>query len=269
MRAALPAFRPALRPVLRPYLTPLLRPGRALSTVIDGALDARDPSFLTNAAAMDAQLAELRQKTEAAMRGGGERSVALHRSRGRMLPRERIAAVLDPGSPFLELSTLAGHELYEEDVPSGSIVTGVGVVHGRQCMIVANDPTVKGGTYFPITVKKHLRAQTIARENRLPCLYLVDSGGAFLPRQSGERPTCDGGVVAHRPSDARILHCLRSRPPAAATCTGCAACARSVPPAVRDGALGHGPRPTPRVRTAQSSSPTRATSGASSTTRRT
>jgi len=101
-----------------------------------------------------------------------------------MLPRERIAAVLDPGSPFLELSTLAGHELYEEELPSGSIVTGVGVVHGRQCMIVANDPTVKGGTYFPITVKKHLRAQTIARENRLPCLYLVDSGGAFLPRQS-------------------------------------------------------------------------------------
>ena len=147
-------------------------------------IDTSAASYAANAAAMDAAVADLRTRTSTAMQGGGQRSVDLHRSRGKMLPRERIAALLDPGSPFLECSALAGHGLYEEaDVPSGGIVTGIGSVHGRQCLIVANDPTVKGGTYFPITVKKHLRAQQIALENRLPCVYLVESGGGYLHRQ--------------------------------------------------------------------------------------
>ena len=134
---------------------------------------------------MEAHVAELRKRTAAAMMGGGQKSVDLHRSRGKLLPRERIAALLDPGSPFLECSTLAGEGLYEEySPPSGGIVTGVGAIHGRPCMVVANDPTVKGGTYFPVTVKKHLRAQQIAYENRLPCVYLVESGGGYLHRQS-------------------------------------------------------------------------------------
>lgn len=115
--------------------------------------------------------------------GGGERAQEKHHSRGKMLPRERIDKLLDAGSPFLELSPLAGHRLYEDDVPSGGIITGIGRVQGQEVMIVANDATVKGGTYYPITVKKHLRAQEIAAQNRLPCVYMVDSGGAFLPKQ--------------------------------------------------------------------------------------
>ena len=134
----------------------------------------------------------MRALTEAVHGGGGEKACALHRSRGKMLPRERIEQIVDPGSPFLELSALAGHELYgDEVIPSGGIVTGVGSVHGRPVMIVANDATVKGGTYYPITAKKHLRAQEVAAENRLPCLYLVDSGGANLPRQAEVFPDRD------------------------------------------------------------------------------
>ena len=153
---------------------------RRLST----QLDTSSSTYAANAAAMDECVAELQRRTAAVMQGGGAKSVTLHRSRGKMLPRERIAALLDPGSPFLECSALAGDGLYEEYTPpSGGIVTGVGSIHGRTCMIVANDPTVKGGTYFPVTVKKHLRAQAIAQENRLPCVYLVDSGGGYLPRQ--------------------------------------------------------------------------------------
>ena len=128
-------------------------------------------------------LRELDTHLKTARAGGGSKSVARHRSRNKYLPRERIDMLLDPGSDFLELSPLAGHGMYSSPVPSGGVVTGVGSVNGTLCMIVANDPTVKGGTYFPITVKKHLRAQTIAMENRLPCVYLVDSGGAFLPLQ--------------------------------------------------------------------------------------
>ncbi len=120
--------------------------------------------------------------------GGGEKAQAKHRKRGKFLPRERIEKILDPGSPFLELSPLAAHDVYEVDVPSAGIVTGIGLVHGKPCLLVANDATVKGGTYFPLTVKKHLRAQEIALENRLPCLYLVDSGGAFLPMQADVFP---------------------------------------------------------------------------------
>ena len=132
---------------------------------------------------------ELSSKIEVVKLGGGERSVALHRKRGKNLPRERIAAIIDPGSSFLEVSPLAGGDgLYAvdgiDDLPSGGAVAGIGLVHGREVMIVANDATVKGGTYFPITVKKHLRAQQIASENRLPCVYLVDSGGAYLPKQA-------------------------------------------------------------------------------------
>src|SRR6202043_925020 len=116
--------------------------------------------------------------------GGGEASRTRHVSRGKLLPRDRIEALLDPGTPFLELSQLAAHGMYGNAVPSAGIITGIGRVSGRECVIVCNDATVKGGTYFPVTVKKHLRAQEIARENRLPCIYLVDSGGANLPNQA-------------------------------------------------------------------------------------
>ena len=153
---------------------------RAMST-----LDKSSATYSANVAQMEVQIKELRERTEKAMLGGGSKAVALHKKRDKLLPRDRIQALLDPGSPFLECSTLAGEGLYEEaDVPAGGIITGVGLIHGRQCLIVANDPTVKGGTYFPITVKKHLRAQEIAQENRLPCVYLVESGGGYLPRQS-------------------------------------------------------------------------------------
>src|SRR5215208_486067 len=127
--------------------------------------------------------AELRERLAAVRRGGDEESRARHTARGKLLARERVDRLLDPGSPFLELSPLAAHDLYDDDVPSAGIVTGIGRVEGVPCMVVANDATVKGGTYYPVTVKKHLRAQQIAAENRLPCIYLVDSGGAFLPLQ--------------------------------------------------------------------------------------
>ena len=123
--------------------------------------------------------------------GGGEKAVAKHKSRGKLLARERIDGLVDPGSAFLEFSSLAAHGMYEGQAPGAGIVTGIGRVHGRECMVVANDATVKGGTYFPMTVKKHLRAQEIAFENRLPCIYLVDSGGAFLPMQSEVFPDRD------------------------------------------------------------------------------
>lgn len=139
---------------------------------------------------------ELSSKLEAVKLGGGERARALHKERGKMLPRNRIAAIIDPGSAFLEIGALAGgNGLYAsdgiEDLPSGGVVAGIGIVHGREVMIVANDATVKGGTYFPITAKKHLRAQQIAAENRLPCIYLVDSGGAYLPKQAEVFPDRD------------------------------------------------------------------------------
>jgi 3-methylcrotonyl-CoA carboxylase beta subunit len=126
---------------------------------------------------------QLRERRAEAALGGPEKSRERHTSRGKLLARDRINTMLDTGSPFLEVAPLAGYELYDGDAPSGGIVTGIGLVHGRHVMIVANDATVKGGTYYPITVKKHLRAQEIAAENRLPCVYLVDSGGAFLPMQ--------------------------------------------------------------------------------------
>jgi 3-methylcrotonyl-CoA carboxylase beta subunit len=150
-----------------------------------------DEAHRADRKAMDSILAEFRARTKTALAGGGSEAVAKHKKRGKMLARERIEGLLDPGSPFLEFSPLAGSELYDDGAPSAGIVTGVGVIQGRQCVIVANDATVKGGTYFPVTVKKHLRAQEIAFENRLPCLYLVDSGGAFLPLQSEVFPDRD------------------------------------------------------------------------------
>ncbi len=140
-------------------------------------------SFRANKAAMEEHREKLRQRLAQVAKGGGDKATALHRERGKMTARERIDYVIDPGSPLLELSALAGADLYEFDLPSGGMITAIGRIAGRETLIVANDATVKGGTYLPITVKKHLRAQKIAEENHLPCLYLVDSGGAFLPRQ--------------------------------------------------------------------------------------
>jgi 3-methylcrotonyl-CoA carboxylase beta subunit len=146
-------------------------------------LDPRAPDFAANRDAMAALVADLKQRVSAAVAGGSVKAVEKHRARGRLLARERVDLLLDAGSPFLELSALAAHGLYGGDVPGAGIVTGIGRIAGRECVVVVNDPTVKGGTYYPLTVKKHLRAQEIARENRLPCLYLVESGGAFLPAQ--------------------------------------------------------------------------------------
>ncbi|MDE3189564.1 MAG: methylcrotonoyl-CoA carboxylase [Acidobacteriota bacterium] len=140
---------------------------------------------------MEGLVAELRERTAEVARGGGEAAVERHRSRGKMTARERIDRLVDPGGSFLELNALAAYGLYGGDAPSAGIVTGIGVVEGRQCVIVANDATVKGGSYFPLTVKKHLRAQEVAAQNRLPCIYLVDSGGAFLPLQAEVFPDRD------------------------------------------------------------------------------
>ena len=140
--------------------------------------------FARRQARLDALVAELRARSALVAAGGGEQAVERHRGRGKLLARERIDRLVDPGTAFLELNALAAWEVYDGQAPSAGIVTGIGVVEGRECVIVANDATVKGGSYFPLTVKKHLRAQEIAEENRLPCLYLVDSGGAFLPLQA-------------------------------------------------------------------------------------
>jgi acetyl-CoA carboxylase carboxyltransferase component len=137
-----------------------------------------------NRAAMEQLVAELRSKLEAVKQGGGEAAVKRHKERGKMFVRERIDAVLDPDTPFLEFSALAANGMYNDEAPGAGLVTGIGMIQGHQAVVVANDATVKGGTYFPITVKKHLRAQEIAMQNNLPCLYLVDSGGAFLPLQA-------------------------------------------------------------------------------------
>src|SRR3981081_2267531 len=140
---------------------------------------------------MAALVAELHERTEQIARGGGDKAVERHRSRGKLTARERIDRLVDPDTAFLELNALAAWDLYDGDAPSAGIVTGIGVIEGTQCVIVANDATVKGGSYFPLTVKKHLRAQEIAAQNRLPCLYLVDSGGANLPNQDEVFPDRD------------------------------------------------------------------------------
>lgn len=155
----------------------------SLGVLPDGA-DRNSEAFSRNSKAMDLLISDLQSHIEKVLGGGGPVAVKRNKSRNKLLPRERIDRLLDPGASFLELSQLAGHELYEESLPSAGIITGIGPVHGRLCMFVANDPTVKGGTYYPITVKKHLRAQEIANQCKLPCVYLVDSGGAFLPKQA-------------------------------------------------------------------------------------
>jgi len=155
--------------------------------VLRSRLDPASPEARANLEAMTALVADLRARTAAVSErgaGGDDRSIARHRERGKIPVRERIDRILDPGAPFLELSALAANGMYDDDAPSAGIVTGLGRVEGTLCVIVANDATVKGGTYYPMTVKKHLRAQEIALENRLPCVYLVDSGGAFLPLQA-------------------------------------------------------------------------------------
>src|SRR5436309_5493272 len=140
---------------------------------------------------MEQLVAELRERTAQVARGGGERAVERHRGRGKLTARERIDRLVDPDGAFLELSALAAYGMYDDQAPSAGIVTGIGVVEGRECVIVANDATIKGGSYFPLTVKKHLRAQEVAAQNRLPCLYLVDSGGAYLPLQAEVFPDRD------------------------------------------------------------------------------
>jgi 3-methylcrotonyl-CoA carboxylase beta subunit len=152
-------------------------------SVLARNVDSRVPSFASNAAAMRALLDDLRSNLERTGRGGSDEARAKHFSRGKLLARDRIDLLLDPGSPFLEVGAMAAHGLYGGEVPSAGIIAGIGLVSGHECMIVANDATVKGGTYYPLTVKKHLRAQDIAMQNRLPCIYMVDSGGAFLPLQ--------------------------------------------------------------------------------------
>jgi 3-methylcrotonyl-CoA carboxylase beta subunit len=151
--------------------------------VIDSVIDRRGPGFQANATAMEGLVADLRGLAETVCLGGGKASRERHVSRGKLLPRDRVQALLDPGSAFLEIGQLAAHGMYGDEVPSAGIITGIGRVSGRECMLVVNDATVKGGTYYPLTVKKHLRAQEIAAQNRLPCVYLVDSGGANLPNQ--------------------------------------------------------------------------------------
>ncbi|KAL7960143.1 methylcrotonoyl-CoA carboxylase beta chain [Trichoderma compactum] len=152
-------------------------------------VDASSEEFKDNERQMADVTARLQQLTAAIQKGGPQKARDKHIARNKMLPRDRVAALIDPGTTFLELSPMAGHELYPEaEVPAGGIITGVGVVEGVTCVIVANDSTVKGGTYYPITVKKHLRAQAVAQENKLPCIYLVDSGGANLPHQADVFP---------------------------------------------------------------------------------
>ena len=158
---------------------------------LETRLNPRSPEFAANAAAMQALVDDLRARLNRVAEGGGEAARAKHVARGKLLPRERVAALLDPGSPFLELSPLAAHGLYDDAAPGAGLITGIGRVSGRDCVIVCNDATVKGGTYYPMTVKKHLRAQEVARENRLPCIYLVDSGGANLPNQDEVFPDRD------------------------------------------------------------------------------
>ena len=156
--------------------------------VIESRLDRSDTEYRENVAWFTGLVAELRERIAQAQQGGGENAIARHRARNKLLARERIERLCDLDTPFLEFNPLAAWEMYDGDAPSAGIVTGIGVIEGQECVIVANDATVKGGTYFPITVKKHLRAQEIAEQNGLPCVYLVDSGGAFLPLQADVFP---------------------------------------------------------------------------------
>ncbi len=160
-------------------------------SVLTSAVSTRSEAFAANAKAMRAQLDTARAVAEAAILGGGEASRERHLKRGKLLPRDRVQGLLDPGSPFLEIGLFAANGMYKNEVPAAGVIAGIGRVMGREVMVLANDATVKGGTYFPATVKKHLRAQEIAEENHLPCVYLVDSGGANLPNQDEVFPDRD------------------------------------------------------------------------------
>ncbi|GCE12046.1 carboxyl transferase domain-containing protein [Tengunoibacter tsumagoiensis] len=159
--------------------------------IIETHIQRESPEFHTNYAASQTLLMQLQQRLQQVQQGGGAEAIAKHRKRGKLLARERIQLLCDPDTPFLELSPLAAWDMYEQEAPSAGIITGIGLIAGQECVIVANDATVKGGTYYPITVKKHLRAQEIAEQNHLPCIYLVDSGGAFLPLQAEVFPDRD------------------------------------------------------------------------------
>ena len=159
--------------------------------ILQTSINTESADFKKNKTNTVSQVSDWRRKIEIAKLGGGEDAVKKHKARGKMTARERIAGLLDSGTAFLEFSTLAALNMYEGQAPGGGVVTGIGVIENTECIIVANDATVKGGTYFPITAKKHLRAQEIAMENGLPCIYLVDSGGAYLPLQSEVFPDRD------------------------------------------------------------------------------
>jgi 3-methylcrotonyl-CoA carboxylase beta subunit len=159
--------------------------------VLKSQIQPRSAEFQANAAALRAVVEDLRAKVREVSGGGGRAARETHAARGKLLPRERVDRLLDPGTPFLEIGQLAAFGMYENQAPAAGLIAGIGRVHGVECMVIANDATVKGGTYYPITVKKHLRAQEIAEQNHLPCVYLVDSGGAFLPRQDEVVPARD------------------------------------------------------------------------------
>jgi len=153
-------------------------------SVLQSQINPTSTEFQANATAMRSLVSDLQSLLAGIAQGGGEAANARHLARGKLLPRQRVDALLDPGSAFLEIGQLAAHEVYGESVPAAGVIAGIGRIEGVECMIIANDATVKGGSYYPLSVKKHLRAQTIARENRLPCVYLVESGGGYLPRQA-------------------------------------------------------------------------------------
>src|SRR5687768_7164008 len=159
--------------------------------ILESKVDRKSAEFAANEAVMRALVDELAVRQAKAALGGGEAARAKHVARGKLLPRDRVEMLLDPGTPFLELSPLAAFGMYGDESPGAGIITGIGRVAGRECVIVCNDPTVKGGTYYPVSIKKHLRAQRIAEENRLPCVYLVDSGGAHLPSQDEVFPDAE------------------------------------------------------------------------------
>jgi len=150
--------------------------------ILSSSIDKNAADFRANAEKMRALTAQLQARRAEAALGGPEKSRERHVARGKLLPRDRVMNLIDPGSPFLELSPLAANGMYEDAIHGAGLITGIGRIEGRECVVVCNDATIKGGTYYPVTVKKHLRAQEIARENRLPCIYLVDSGGANLPQ---------------------------------------------------------------------------------------
>src|SRR5579872_2484091 len=156
--------------------------------ILESRIDRNSPEFSENTQYFQQTLEQLNERIQQVQQGGGAEAIARHRKRNKLLARERVQLLCDPDTPFLELSALAAWDMYENEAPSAGIVTGIGVVEGQECIIVANDATVKGGTYYPLTVKKHLRAQEIAEQNQLPCIYLVDSGGAFLPLQADVFP---------------------------------------------------------------------------------